>query len=181
MLHNGTISIEKTGYEGTVFLIELPLSDEKELDSDTKAFMLNRLPATVLLLDDDRKIRDVLKIFLKELKYSVLEATSGDEAIQQLKKNVETCQVVIMDWKLGNEDPHHVIRRLRVLRPDLVVIVLSGYPPQEKSIASMHIARWVTKPYDSKLLDIEIQRALHKAQAKKPEEEAEGVKSGEPV
>ena len=181
MLHNGTISIEKTGYEGTVFLIELPLSDEKELDSDTKAFMLNRLPATVLLLDDDRKIRDVLKIFLKELKYSVLEATSGDEAIQQLKKNVETCQVVIMDWKLGNEDPHHVIRRLRVLRPDLVVIVLSGYPPQEKSIASMHIARWVTKPYDSKLLDIEIQRALHKAQAKKPEEEAEGVKSGEPA
>ncbi len=170
MLHNGTITIEKTGYEGTVFLIQLPISDEKSLDSDTKAFMMNRLPTTVLLLDDDRKIREVLKIFLKELKYSVLEATNCEEAVEVLTKNIEICRVMIMDWKLGNEDPHYVIKRLRLIRPDLIVIVLSGYPAQQESIERMRIARWVTKPYDSKLLDIEIQRALHKAQAKKQEQ-----------
>ena len=167
MLHNGSIIIEKTGYEGTTFLIELPLSDEAELDSDTKALMMNRLPASVLLLDDDRKIREVLKIFLKEFKYSVLEAASGIEALEILKKNIESCNVVIMDWKLGNENPHHVIRSLRSVRRDLIFIVVSGYPPQEKSIENMSISRWFTKPYDRNLLDIEIQRALHKVLSRK--------------
>ncbi len=167
MLHNGTISIEKSGYEGTTFLIEFPLSDEKELDSDTKALMLNRMPATVLLLDDDRKIRDVLKIFLKEFKYSVLEASDGSEALEALKENARSCNVLIMDWKLGNEDPHQVIRSLRSIRRDIIVIVVSGYPPQEKSIETMMITRWFTKPYDRNLLDIEIQRALHRVQAKR--------------
>jgi PAS domain S-box-containing protein len=167
MLHNGTISIEKSGYEGTTFLIELPLSDEKELDSDTKALMLNRMPATVLLLDDDRKIRDVLKIFLKEFKYSVLEASDGNEALEALKENARSCNVLIMDWKLGNEDPHQVIRSLRSIRRDIIVIVVSGYPPQEKSIENMMITRWFTKPYDRNLLDIEIQRALHRVQVRR--------------
>ncbi len=180
MLHNGTVSIEKTGYEGTVFLIELPLSDEKELDSDTKAFMMNRLPASVLLLDDDPKIRDVLKIFLKEFKYSVLEATSGDEALRQIKSDPDGCSVLIMDWKLGNEDPHRVIRSLRSIRHDLIIIVVSGYPPEEKSIAKMQIARWFTKPYDRNMLDIEIQRALHKSVSQRSESETEkGKAAGE--
>ncbi|MBN1576257.1 MAG: response regulator [Chitinispirillaceae bacterium] len=178
MLHNGSVTIEKSGYEGTVFLIELPLSDEKALDSDTKAFMLNRISASVLLLDDDWKIRDVLKVFLKEFKYSVLEATSGDEALRQLKRNIDTCTVLVMDWKLGNEDPHHVIKRLRAIKRDLIVIVVSGYPPEEKSISLMQISRWFTKPYDNNLLDIEIQRALHKAQVRKPEA-AEGEGGGQ--
>ena len=128
---------------------------------------MNRLSATVLLLDDDRKIRDVLKIFLKEFKYSVLEASDGDEALGALRENARACSVLIMDWKLGNENPHQVIRSLRSIRRDLIVIVVSGYPPQEKSIESMMITRWFTKPYDRNLLDIEIQRALHRVQAKR--------------
>lgn len=166
MLHNGTISIERSGYEGTVFLIVLPMSDEADLKSDTKAFMMNRMHTSVLLLDDDAKIRDVLKIFLREFKYSVLEATNGDEAADLLKRNTERCNVLVMDWKLGNENPHHVIRNLRALKNDLIVIVVSGYSPEEKSIAAMQIERWFTKPYDRNQLDVEIQRALHRKQDK---------------
>jgi len=167
MLHNGSIIIEKTGYEGTVFLIELPLSDEAELDSDTKAILLNRFSTTVLLLDDDQKIREVLRIFLKEFKYSVLEAADGGEAVQLLRNNSDTCKVVIMDWKLGNENPVTIIRNLRSINPGLIVMVVSGYPPEEKSIASMQISRWFTKPYDRNMLDLEIQRALHKKNSPK--------------
>jgi PAS domain S-box-containing protein len=173
MLHNGSITIEKTGYEGTTFLIELPLSDEQELESDTKVLMMNRLPAGVLLLDDDRKIRDVLKIFLKEFKYSIFEASTGDEAMQQLKDNIDSCTILIMDWKLGNENPHQVIRSLRAIKHNLIIIVVSGYPPQQESIDTMNIARWFTKPYDRNLLDIELQRVLHKKKAQHLAEETE--------
>ncbi len=162
MLHNGTITVEKTGYEGTVFRIELPISDEESFESDTKSILSLRLPTSILLLDDDPKIREVLKIFLKEFKYSVIEASNREDAINALRANIEKCEIVIMDWNLGNENPHEIIETLRSIKNDLIVIVVSGYSPQQKSIQSMKIHKWFTKPYDKNQLDIEIQRALHR-------------------
>ena len=162
MLHNGNITVEKTGFDGTVFRIELPISDEDSFESDTKSILSFRLATSILLLDDDPKIREVLKIFLKEFKYSVIEASNREEAINALRANVKECEVVIMDWKLGNENPHEIIKTLRSIKKDLIVIVVSGYAPQQKSIHSMNIHKWFTKPYDKNQLDIEIQRALHR-------------------
>lgn len=162
MLHNGNISVEKTGYEGTVFRIELPISDEESFESDTKSILSLRLPTSILLLDDDPKIREVLKIFLKEFKYSVIEASNREDAINALRANIEKCEIVIMDWNLGNENPHEIIKTLRSIKKNLIVIVVSGYAPQQKSIQNMEIHKWFTKPYDKNQLDIEIQRALHR-------------------
>jgi PAS domain S-box-containing protein len=164
MLHNGTILVEKTGYEGTTFKIEIPISDATETENDTKILMLNRLHSGILLLDDDPKIREVLKIFLKEFKYPVLEASTSDDAFQKMKANINNCDIVVMDWKLGNENPHTVIKNLRGIKKDLIIIVVSGYPPQHKSIEDMHIQKWFTKPYDKNQLDIEIQKSLHRIQ-----------------
>lgn len=164
LLHNGTILVEKTGYEGTTFRIELPLSEHDSVESDTKAMLLSRIYSSVMLLDDDPKIREVLKIFLKEFKYSVIEASNSEEAIQRLKANLEAVTILIMDWKIGNENPHNIINNLRTIKNDLVVLVVSGYSPQQSSIEKMRIQRWFTKPYDKNQLDIEIQKILHKIQ-----------------
>lgn len=161
MLHNGTIMVEKTGSGGATFKIELPACDE----TDSRAILKDRLHTTVLLLDDDPKIREVLKIFLLEFKYSVLEASNSEEAIKGLLENKNCCNILIMDWKLGNEDPHYVIRRLRTIKNDLIILVVSGYAPETKSIKEMNIHRWFTKPYDKNQLDIEIQKELHKIMA----------------
>jgi PAS domain S-box-containing protein len=165
MLHNGTIFVEKTGYEGTTFRIELPLSEQDNVESDTKALLMSRIYTSVLLLDDDPKIRDVLKIFLKEFKYTVIEASNSEEAIQKLKANSDVVTIAIMDWKIGNENPHAIINNLRAIKNNLVVLVVSGYSPQQSSIEKMRIQRWFTKPYDKNQLDIEIQRILHRLQA----------------
>lgn len=164
MLHNGNIFVERSGYEGTTFRIELPVSDEEGFENDTKSILSNRLHTSILLLDDDPKIREVLKIFLKEFKYSVIEASGKDEAVYKLRENCRNCDIVIMDWKLGNENPHEIIKKLRSIKKDLIVIVVSGYAPQQKSIESMNIQKWFTKPYDKNQLDIEIQRSLHRIQ-----------------
>ena len=68
--------------------------------------------------------------------------------------------MLITDWKIAGEDPHRVIEKLRAIKPELVVIVVSGYPAPAKSIEKLKIYRWFTKPYDKNQLDIEIQRAL---------------------
>ncbi len=163
MLHNGTIFVEKTGYEGTIFKIDIPKIDETELENDTKAILLNRKYSGIIVLDDDPKIREVLKIFLKEFKYPVYEASNSDEALLKMRANQSSIETIIMDWKIGNENPHDVIKAIRLLKDDIIVIVVSGYPPHHKSIEEMHIHKWFTKPYDKNQLDIEIQKALHRA------------------
>ncbi len=161
MLHNGSVCVEKSGPEGTTFRIEIPASDAEDLESDTKTLLMRRISTSILLLDDDPKIRDVLKIFLLEFRYTVLEASTSDQAISKLRMHKNDCQIIIMDWKLGIEDPLKLIRDLREIKQDLIVIVVSGYAPDHKSIEQMKIQKWFTKPYDKNQLDIEIQRALH--------------------
>jgi CheY-like chemotaxis protein len=170
MLHNGNIIVEKSGYEGTVFRIEIPISAEDDTDKDTKSVLTNRIQSTILLLDDDPKIRDILKIFLKEFKYSVLEASTHDEALKKLRDNSEHCHILIMDWKIANENPHNIIASLRKVHKNLSVIVVSGYAPQQKSIDLLQIQKWFTKPYDKNQLDVEIQRVLHKTLVQVTEE-----------
>jgi two-component system, cell cycle sensor histidine kinase and response regulator CckA len=161
-MHGGQIFVEKTGPQGTVFRIELPLAETPAGDlDDTDAILKDRLNSTILLLDDDAKIRDILKFFLREFKYTVCEASTMQQGITQLKEHKTDCRLLIMDWKLGEEDPHAVIKNLRAIQPELIIIVISGYPPRKKSIAEMNIYRWITKPYDKNQLDFEIQKALH--------------------
>jgi PAS domain S-box-containing protein len=159
-LHNGRVFVERTGTAGTVFRIEIPESEPGNVE-DTRSVLMHRLSATVLLLDDDPKIRDILKIFLQELSYTVLEASNRAEGVQALSEVSGACDVLVMDWKLGDENPHGVINALRAINPDLLILVVSGYAPEQKSINEMNIYRWFTKPYDKGRLDLEIQKALH--------------------
>ncbi len=163
-LHNGQVCIEKSSKEGTTFRIEIPESDRNEIDVDTRSVMLNRIQTTVLILDDDPKIRDILRFFLNELKYNVVEASTCEQGESALHRHIDDCRIAIMDWRLGNENPHTIIQSLRSIKRDLIIIVVSGYPPREKSIEEMGIFRWFTKPYDKSRLDLEIQKALHLAE-----------------
>jgi two-component system, cell cycle sensor histidine kinase and response regulator CckA len=159
-LHHGRVFVEQTSPNGTTFRIELPVVALGESEVDTKSLMLNRINTTVLMLEDDPKIRNIMKFFLKEFDYTILEAAAPDEAETCLKANKEKCRVLVTDWKLSSEEPQQMIKNMRSIREDLVVIVVSGYPPQTKSIETLKIYRWFTKPYDKNALDNEIQRAL---------------------
>jgi PAS domain S-box-containing protein len=160
-LHQGRVFVEQTSPNGTTFRIELPMVSKGESEADTKSLMLNRISTMLLMLEDDPKIRNIMKFFLREFDYSIIEASTGAEALDVLKKNKDKCRVLITDWKLGSEEPHELINSLRAIRNDLIVVVVSGYPPISKNIENLKIYRWFTKPYDKNALDIAIQRALH--------------------
>ncbi len=162
-LHKASITVERTGMLGTTFRIAFPLAETLEVDRDTRWMASRRKRARVLVLDDDAKIRDVLKSFLMGLKYEVCEAESGDTACAEVARYRDSCRVAVMDWKLAGEEPGDVIRALRRIRDDLIVMVVSGYAPDQKSMEAYGIRRWFTKPYDRNLLDLELQRALYLA------------------
>ncbi|KMQ49967.1 histidine kinase [Chitinispirillum alkaliphilum] len=160
-LHKGNITVENSSSKGTVFCIELPLTNNRTLLSDAKIVSRERLSSTVLLLDDDPKIQEILRFYLKEFNYSTCEANNGASALKILKDHTKECEVVLMDWKLGTENPGAIIESLRKIKPDISIMIVSGYPAEPGSIDKYNIHRWFTKPYDKNMLDFEIQRILH--------------------
>lgn len=160
-LHKGTIAIEKTDRHGTTFRIEIPESGKSTSEIDTTSLLINRVSTTVLILDDDPKMRKILNFFLTELAYKTIDISTMEEGLKVLKEHMDECKVLVMDWKLGDKDPHEVIMNFRSVKPDLLIIVVSGYQPIQKSIKKMNIYKWLTKPYDKNRLDLEIQKALY--------------------
>jgi len=159
--HKGTISVENAGLKGTTFRIEIPESEDFGHDIDTKTIILNRTQTTVLILDDDPRMCNILSIFLSEFSYKTCVSSTMDEGLKELQDHLDDCRVLIMDWKLKEKDPHEVISRFRDIKPELIIIVVSGYQPEYDSMKKMNIFRWITKPYDKNRLDLEIQKALY--------------------
>ena len=62
---------------------------------------------TILVADDEKEIRDLLRLYLENEKYVVLEAADGEEALDQIRRNhVDMCLLDIMMPKL---DGYHVL------------------------------------------------------------------------
>ena len=84
------------------------------------------MPHTVLFVEDDKSVREVIAIFLVNAGFRVIEAASASEALQQFDR-ISSLDVVLTDFKL-RDDGTKLVRTLKNLRPTLPVIVISGDP-----------------------------------------------------
>jgi CheY-like chemotaxis protein len=86
-----------------------------------------RSPAHVLLVEDDADSRDTLSRLLIDMGYSVSSAASGAEALQYVESD-EPCDAVITDVVMPGMTGVEFARRVRVSKPGLPVVLLTGRP-----------------------------------------------------
>lgn len=80
---------------------------------------------TVLVVDDDRAVLEVIADMLDDLGCRVLTASSGADALNELKRN-EKISILITDINMPEMDGHELAERARALRPELRILQLSG-------------------------------------------------------
>jgi len=78
----------------------------------------------ILLVEDDKELREMLKISLIRHKYSILEAENGKDAIAHFRPAVT--DLVVTDLIMPEEDGLKVIMKLRELKPGIKIIAISG-------------------------------------------------------
>jgi CheY-like chemotaxis protein len=78
----------------------------------------------ILIVEDDKELREMLKISLVRRKFTVLEAGSGKEAIIHFKPSIT--DLVVTDLIMPEEDGLKVIMKLRELKPSIKIIAISG-------------------------------------------------------
>ena len=119
----------------------------------------NTMKKTLLICDDEEGIRESLKLIF-EKEYELLFATNGFEAIDRVKKNA--IDIVIMDIKMPRMDGIETMRKLKEIKPDLKILVTSGYKSVEtaKEAVSAGASDYMVKPFDRKEIASAIKRLV---------------------
>jgi two-component system NtrC family sensor kinase len=119
---------------------------------------------TILLVDDEADLREVLDISLSDTGYKVLTAENGTQALNILNDN--DIPVVVTDIKMPGIDGIELLRKIKSKNPEAEVIMLTGHGDLELAIKSLkHEATdFITKPINDDALEMALQRAFEKIQ-----------------
>lgn len=129
--HHGFITLESVENEGTTFRLLFPLAPE---DSGAKPVEIPATPAlapdysaTVLVIDDDRHVREQCVEALTGAGYRVLAATDGKDGYAQFDKAADDIDVVLLDMNMPQLSGAETFRLLRARQPQVKVILATGY------------------------------------------------------
>ena len=119
-------------------------------------------PKTVLVVDDEADIREVLSIALADMGYRPLAAENAAQAFDLF---VETRpDIVVTDIKMPGGDGITLLRKIKRENPETEVVMITGHGDMNLAIRSLkyEATDFITKPIDVDALDIALNRALEK-------------------
>jgi PAS domain S-box-containing protein len=115
--------------QGTTFKIYFPRVDEPLSATEPKTMAVTQLKGreTVLVVEDDNTLREVISRGLKKFGYGVLTAANAGEALLLCEKRKGPIHLLLTDVVLPQMGGRELAERLVSLRPDLKVLYMSGY------------------------------------------------------
>lgn len=148
--HEGGIGVISTPGRGTTFTIYLPAARE---ETPSKQLFSKAIPTgseKILLVDDEPMVLDANWKILEALGYGVYAARSGQEAVSLFLENKGDISLVILDMIMPGMSGGTTFDRLRAIRPDIPVILCSGYSleGEAQEILDRGCNGFLQKPFD---------------------------------
>jgi DNA-binding NtrC family response regulator len=114
---------------------------------------------TVLVVDDEQLIRKTVSRRLQTAGYEVLEAEDGRRAIERAASGVD---LVVLDYRLPDQDGLSVLKQLKQLDPDPIVILLTAFASVDAAVTAMKLGahHFAIKPFDLEALVVMVDQAL---------------------
>jgi len=162
--HGGHISIESEVGKGTSVHVYLPeLVQEVTPEAEAKGAVPTGTE-TVLVVEDERAVRESLRGMLEGLGYRVLTASDGEEGLQVYRERRGEVDLVLLDMVMPKLDGRGLYREVRKLDPGAKVLVLSGYSPgrEVQELLAEGAMGFVQKPVALDELAQKVREALDK-------------------
>lgn len=117
---------------------------------------------SILIIDDEQVMRDVLTTLLTEKGYKVFSANSGEEGVEQIKQKM--VDLVVLDLMLPGQGGLATLEEILSIDPDIVVIMISAYASIENAVRATKSGAFdfVTKPFNNEELLIVVGNGLKK-------------------
>jgi DNA-binding NtrC family response regulator len=116
----------------------------------------------ILVVDDEKIIRDGSSRILAKEGYAVITAGSGEEALERYDR--EPFDLILLDVKMPGIGGIETLRKLKELDPGLTVLIVTGYPSTETAVKAIKLGAYdyVTKPFTPDVLRVAVNRALER-------------------
>ncbi len=185
----GAIEVESAPGAGSTFTVRFPWCDaaakSSSIISPVKLFAQAAGDSrSVLLVEDDERVRRLVRFTLQGQGYAVTEAGGGEAALRLLTPDRKV-DLLVTDLVMPGIDGRELAARVRVLRPDVGVVFVSGYVPDLRRLEGLPGAMFLPKPFTPLELIKTVERALRQPRpvpaAVSAGPAASGLRGAEPV
>lgn len=170
----GFIWLDSEPAHGTRFEIYLPFTEETAeaarngSGKDSTAFLPRR--KTVLIVEDERDVRELACEFLTSAGYRVLTAEDGCEGLETIERLGGCVEAVLTDVVMPRMRGPELGRRLKSARPDVKIIYMTGYLERnEDESGVLEEATILQKPFSRESVVRHVAQALNGKNSKKPD------------
>ncbi|MCI8700600.1 MAG: response regulator transcription factor [Clostridia bacterium] len=122
------------------------------------------LDTNILIVDDESRMRKLIKDFLLQKGYSILEAEDGEKAIEIFESNKNKIHLILLDVMMPKLDGWSVLRKIRQLS-NIPVIMLTARGEEQDELFGFELGvdEYITKPFSPKILVARVEAILKRA------------------
>jgi signal transduction histidine kinase/CheY-like chemotaxis protein len=160
--NSGAIEVQSKVGHGTSFFIYLPVATDFGKPAAPRRSMMAGGSETVLLVEDDDRVRVLVSTMLRKHGYTVLLASQGDQALEIASRHHGRIHLLLTDIVMPGISGRVLSERLMVTRPDTRVLYMSGYSDDAILRHGVKSAgtHFVQKPFSAESLADKIRETL---------------------
>jgi two-component system cell cycle sensor histidine kinase/response regulator CckA len=158
--HKGYITVQSEVGKGSTFDVYLPVSGKTAYKTLKQKLFSVSGHENILLVDDEEEVLNFIKDILETNGYKVLPARNPLAAIDIFTKLGSKIHLVISDIVMPLMDGKELIKNLRAIKPDIRIIVVSGFSDEAVSKDILKIDDFLKKPFEINQLLSKVRRVL---------------------
>lgn len=167
--HRGGFLVESRLAVGTTIQALFPIADLPQTElpdaaavSSDSATAVDHGRRLILVVDDEDMIRVVCVAMLEELGFEALSAATGEEALRIFSEQGDKIDLVLLDQVMPEMDGVTVFNQMRRIRPEIRVLLASGFSEQEVAdrFKGLGLNGFIPKPFDLQQLSGVLRRVL---------------------
>ena len=125
------------------------------------------MSTTILVVDDEQRMRTLLKDFLVKKDYEVIEAKDGEEALEIFNEKKDKLNLILLDVMMPKLDGWSVLRQIRqTSQIPIIMLTARGEEQDELFGFELGVDEYISKPFSPKILVARVQAILNRTSPK---------------
>ena len=118
---------------------------------------------TILIVDDESRMRKLIKDFLTQKEYRIIEAEDGEQALEVFEKNSSKIDLVLLDVMMPKLDGWSVLRQIRMKsKVPIIMLTARGEEQDELFGFELGVDEYISKPFSPKILVARVESLLRR-------------------